>query len=198
MNFNLESEESIVFSIKQLAQTFILHKALKINDALFSFIDVEFYFWHKNHQDEFANSVPHNRQFGDLEAHRYGIDVSLGNDINTGIGGMLICSLYDTSNMAVIEKSKIRCAILNSLNIGRNTIDIVDCSNDFKDVFQSKRMNLGSPNSPNKIRYAEAHYKFIVKDANIFRRYKNKEVIIKNSNLTEEDSLKLLNYKLSK
>lgn len=193
------NEQAISDSLLDLAEDLILNKALLVNDALFSFIDIEIYYWHLNHQDGYAKGVKHNRPFGEFEMHQYGIDLSLGNNEQEGMGGILIRAIYDFKTGERYQKSEVKQIIFNNLHIGENTIRIVNRKMPWKKFFQSKRLHLGEhANEQNKIRYKDALYRFLAFDVQLFRNFKGKEQVIRESNLSDSNKVLLLNYTLRK
>jgi hypothetical protein len=190
------SKSTIEASLAAIAQDLIINKAIKINERTFSFIDIEVYFWHKNHRDDFATGVKHCKAFGELEAHRYGIDISLGNQVNGGFGGMLIYGLFDNDNNEVIQKPSVHRTLFNSLRLSDNKIEFIEHRNRWDKTFRSKRNNLGKADKDkNKKIYAEYLYKFLAWDTQLFTSYKGKERMIENSNLCVKDKNKFLGYK---
>lgn len=193
------NEQAISDSFLYLAEDLILNKALSVNDTLFSFIDIELYYWHPNHQDVYARGVKHTRPFGEFEMHQYGIDLSLGNNEQEGMGGILIRGVYDLKTGMRYSKSEVKQVIFNSLYLGENTIRIVDKKMPWKKIFQSTRLHLGEhANVQNKTRYKDALYRFLAFDYNLFRNFKGKEQIIRESNLNDIDKTSLLDYTLRK
>ena len=93
IQINTTSELTIKDSLESIANDLILNKAIRINDFVFSLIDLEIYYWQEKHQDDFAKGVNHNKAIGELEAHRYGIDISLGNTYKDDFGQKNI--MYD-------------------------------------------------------------------------------------------------------
>lgn len=193
------NEQAISNSFLNLADDLILNKALSVNDTLFSFIDIEIYYWHPNHQDDYARGIKHNRPFGEFEMHQYGIDLSLGNNEQEGMGGILIRGVYDLKTGKRYSKSEVKQAIFNSLHFGENAIRIVDKKTPWKKIFQSKRLHLGEhANEQNKTRYKDAPYRFLAFDDKLFRNFKGKEQVVSESNLSDSDKVLLLNYSLRK
>jgi len=172
-----------------------LHKALKINDCIFSIIDCEVYYWHSNHPDKYAEGVPHNKPTGELEAHRYGIDLSLGNKKGEEYGGILICGLHEKDK--IYDKNMVKNVIFNSLKYGDNKIELVDIPKEWTNYFQSKRLILGQADCSEKVRFVNEKYKFLANHMSLFKTYKGKESIFRHSNLRTADIESLLGYKLT-
>ena len=191
------SKELIIKSFDGIAKDLILNRAISVNGYLFSFIDIEFYYHHENHPDGYT--MKHNRPKGELEIHRYGIDLSLGKTGADGFGGILLCGLYDLREKIPIPKPQVIREIFNQMKMGGNTLELVVNKSPWNDVFKSKRQNLGDPgNEKNKLDYANFLYKYFAKDERILKDYKGKENILRSSELSEEEIEKLIKYKLKK
>ena len=76
-NIITSSDAAIIQSLKQITVDLITGHKLSVNNYIFSFIDLEIYFYHDLHPDEYALSIDHSRPFGELDIHDYGVDVSL-------------------------------------------------------------------------------------------------------------------------
>ncbi|HOZ14766.1 MAG TPA: hypothetical protein PK784_08265 [Tenuifilaceae bacterium] len=191
------SRESIVESLENFAKDLILNKVIIINDSKFSIIDIEIYYWYKNHPDEYAKGVEHTRPFGEFEMHRYGVDISLGNNENVGFGGALIRGLYDLNELKPIKKTDVVRSIFNKLALGSNRFELITEKTPWIEIFRSKRLNLGVPDDAKSI-FFDAPYKFMAKDVSIFKNYPDKEQIFKSSNLKDSDLKDLLGYTLKR
>jgi hypothetical protein len=191
------SKELIIKSFDDIAKDLILNRAISVNDYLFSFIDIEFYYHHENHPDGYT--MKHNRPKGELEIHRYGIDISIDKTGEDGYGGILLCGLYDLRERITIPKPQVIREIFNQMIMGENKLELVEFKSPWNDVFKSKRQNLGNPgNDPNKQDYVNSLYKYFAKDEGILKDYKGKETILRSSELSEEEIEKLIKYKLKK
>ncbi len=191
------SKDSIIESFDRIAKDLILHRAISVNGYQFSFIDIEFYYHHENHPDGYT--LKHDRPKGELEIHRFGIDLSLGKTGEDGYGGVLICGLYDRSSKKPIPKPQVIRELYNQIKMGENKLELVEIKPLWNDVFKSKRQNLGDPgNEKNRQDYAKSLYKFFVKDEEILKNYKGKEAILRSSELREEEIEKLIKYKIKK
>ncbi|UBM61545.1 hypothetical protein LA303_08965 [Candidatus Sulfidibacterium hydrothermale] len=182
-----------------IAKDLLLHRQLKINNSFFSLIDIEIYYWHKLHQDDYAKGVDHKRPYGQLEMHRYGIDFSLGNNKDEGFGGILFRGLYDFSANTIIKKSHIVKTIFNQFVLGeKNSFELVEKNVPWQNVFVSERLNLGNADVRNKKQFVKRKYKYLAKDKRIFKKYEDKEKIFKNSDLSNEEIKQILGYSISK
>lgn len=197
MNFtiNTDSFESVQESFSLIANELINKYELKINDKTYQFVDVEFYFFSNVHKDGFT--MRHNKELGEFEAHRYGVDISLGNS-KDAFGGILLKSLL--SGTRIISKSQIKNEIINNFQIGQNRIEIRKKQNSAeKKLIQTEREKLGKVDiSKNKDeRFKKAKYRFILTDKELFRKVKGKESLLRKSNLTSSQIQELIGYKLS-
>lgn len=191
------SKDSIIESFDRIAKDLILNKAISVNGYQFSFIDIEFYYHHENHPDGYT--MNHNRPKGELEIHRYGIDLSLGKIGDDGYGGILLCGLYNLENGKPIQKPQIIRELFNQMKMGENKLELVEFKSPWSGIFKSKRQNLGNPgNNPNRQDYVNSLYKYFAKDEGILKDYKGKEAILRSSELSEEEIEKLIKYKLKK
>jgi len=168
---------------------------LKINDKIYKFIDIEFYFFNKHHKDGYV--LEHKRKIGEFEAHKYGVDISLGNS-KESYGGILIKALKDEDNNIII-KSKIKNTIINNLIISKNIISLVKKIKTTQyELIRTSRDKLGkievSKNKTNH--YKSAKYRYVIYDSELFKSYKGKENILHNSDLDRSDIIDLLGYEL--
>ncbi len=198
MQINKTSIDSIIQSLDSIANDLILNKVISINDSLFSLIDLEVYYWHDLHQDDYARGVKHLKPKGEFEAHRYGIDLSLGNQLDIEFGGILICGLYDIKTKRVLSKTEVKNTLFNQFNLGDNKFELVTSKTPWNATFKSQRMNLGNAKSDNHTRFENSFYKFIAKDAILFKNYKGKETIFRNSDLANDEIEKMVGYKLKR
>ncbi|NOQ27607.1 MAG: hypothetical protein GQ564_19770 [Bacteroidales bacterium] len=198
LQINKTSKEKIVESLELIAKELILNRLIIVNKSKFSLIDIELYYWHNFHKDDYAKGIKHTRPFGDFELHRYGIDISLGNAKNNDFGGILIRGLYDIDKKEVLSKSKVVKSLFNQLVQGNNHFELVKEKTPWKSTFNSKRLNLGQSDNPNKSEYFNMPYKYLAKDPKLFETYPDKEIILRDSNLNESEIKSLLGYNLSK
>jgi hypothetical protein len=142
--------------------------------------------------------MPHIQPIGEFELHRYGIDISLGNEAND-YGGILIRGLWDFTKEAVIKKSEVVRSLFNNLMIGDNKIELVTKSNPWLKVFKSTRINLGSPDTDSDRNvYHSALYKYMPADKAIMSKYPDKERILLNSDLSPAEISQLIGYNLNR
>ena len=196
LKINTDSKKEIINSLEEIALDIITNRKIVINESKYSFIDIEFYFWHSNHQDEYT--LDHNRRpKGEFEIHRFGVDISLG-DSKSEYGGILIRGLYDENNKKVIPKSHIVKELYNQFVIGKNNrFDLIKEKSQWNDIFSTKRLNLGKADTK-KEKFVDKDYRFLANDMMIFKKYPNKEAIFKNSNLNDQDIEELLGYKIKR
>jgi hypothetical protein len=198
LQINKTSKEKIIESLELIAKELILNRLIIVNKTKFSLIDIEIYYWHNFHKDDYAKGIKHTRPFGEFELHRYGIDISLGNNKNNDFGGILIRGLYDIDKEEVLSKSKVVKTIFNQLVQGSNHFELVKGKTPWVSTFNSKRLNLGQSENPNKIEYINMPYKILAKDPLLFKSYPDKEIIFRESNLNELEIKSILGYNLSK
>lgn len=191
------SKDSIIESFNRIAKDLILNRAISVNGYQFSFIDIEFYYHHENHPDGYT--LKHDRPKGELEIHRFGIDLSLGKTEENGYGGILICGLYDLQNSHPIQKAQVIRELFNKIKMGENKVELVEIKPLWNDVFKSKRQHLGNPGTEiNKSDFVNSLYKYVARDETLLKDYRGKEAILRSSELNEEDIEKLIKYKLKK
>ena len=204
-NMNMEiikdSKESIMESLDAIANDLIKNKALIINDAIYSIIDLEIYYWHHLHPDNYTND--HIRPIGEFELHRYGVDLSLGNQDEVDFGGILIRGLFDIKKYSycpksecVITKSDVVRTIYNNICIGHNRFELIDYKTPWTNVFQSVRINLSDDS--NKEKYKKSPYKYLAKDKELYLKYPKKEKIFTDSILSKEEKNNFIGYNLIK
>lgn len=192
------SKESIKASLNRICEDLICNKLFVINQYSFSFIDIEVYYWNVLHKDEYANGVDHHRPLGEFELHRYGIDLSLGNNFGVDFGGILIRGLYDHQKNEVVKKPDVVKVIYNQIIQGSNHFGIVDYKTPWNEVFRSTRLNLGKADGEDKANFFDAKYKFLAKNKKLFEKYPDKETILRNSELSDEEVKNVLGYNLTR
>jgi hypothetical protein len=190
------SLNSVVKSFAAIANKLINEYVLVINNNEYQFIDIEFYYFCYTHIDGFT--MIHEKPIGQIEAHKYGVDISLGNKPDC-YGGILIKSLLH--NNKVISKSKIKNEIINGLQMNENIIKIKEKQkHSGYQLIETTRDNLGVIDSTNNrtFEFKNAKYRFIVSDRDIFSKISGKEKTLKSSDLSSEQIQKLLGYNLQK
>lgn len=199
MNINNESKETIVQSLERIAEEMILNRMIVVNNRKFSIIDVEVYYWHDKHPDNYAKGVKHTRQLGEFELHRYGIDISLGQDENEEFGGILLRGLYDMDKQLTIKKSEIVKSIFNSFKLGNNNFELITEKSPWVEVFKTTRLNLGKK-AGEKFDFSNKKYRFLAKskENKLYEKYPNKEEIFRNSNLCCGEIKQMLGYNLTR
>jgi hypothetical protein len=150
------------------------------------------------HPDEYALSIEHTRNLGELEIHDYGIDFSLGKDRFVGCGGILIRGLYDEKEKKIVNKPYVVASIFNKIAQGSNTLRFIAEPTIWTRYFSTQRLNLGSAYSERKKEFCNANYRYLAKDKVIFTHYPDKEKIFKYSDLKDEEIKELLDYNLTR
>jgi len=88
LNIDATSHESIQCSFDRIASDILLNWQLKVNESLFSFTEIEFYYFHKGIHEDNATHI-HNYNRGLWRFHNQGLDITLqSSDISDG--GILI------------------------------------------------------------------------------------------------------------
>lgn len=93
LNLNIVtiSQQSIQYSFENIAKDLILNWQLKINDSLFTFTEIEFYYFHKGiHEDNAAHE--HEYDQGLWRFHSQGLDITFQSS-EISDGGILIRGL---------------------------------------------------------------------------------------------------------
>lgn len=191
------NKDSIIESFDRIAKDLILNRAISVNGSRFSFFDIEFYYHHENHPDGYT--MRHIRPKGELEIHRFGIDLSLGKSGEDGYGGVLICGLYDLTSDKPIQKPQVIRELYNQIKMGENKLELVEIKSPWNDVIKSRRQHLGDPgNDRNKQDFVNSSYKYVARDEKLLREYKGKETILRSSELSEKEIQGLIKYRLKK
>lgn len=163
---------------------------LKINEFEYSFFDIEFYYNHPSHQDGYA--LEHTIQTGQLRAHQFGIDISLGHGENFW-GGILIRGLI--LNDIIYKKSSVKGQIMNSFRMGKNEMELIPKLDTKLDFFRSVRSKLGKPDNNTKMpEMFAAKYRYVIKDSKYL--VNGKEELLAKSDLPLEIQDQLRGYKL--
>lgn len=195
MNIDTSSSSTILASLNKIAESLILEKRILINHSEYAIIDLEIYYHHQQyHSDNYA--MKHNKGIGEFVFHRYGIDISLGNN-DESYGGILIRGLYDYQKHSVINKSEVVRTLFNNLNFGDNKVGLISKLNAWSKILKSKRLNLGSPGDDHlKQKFYNELYKFMPADKSLLAKYPDKERILRDSNLSVSEIYELLGYNL--
>ncbi len=194
---NDSNYQTVVQSFDRIARELFFNYSLKINDEMIEFIDLEFYFYSKNHPD--TKTLSHKKETGELEAHRFGIDISLfrgEKNKDELYGGILIRAVRIKGKNELIKKSNLVLRrIFNTLKIGKNIVEFVEDKKTQKEILKIKRNLSSGYGDP---AFSEAPYRFIIKDPSIIKLLNGKEKIIKETDLSQQEVVSLLGYKLSR
>ena len=150
MNWSINPKE-VEESFDRIAKSLLQEYVIVINDKEFRLTEIEFYFFHPDHQDNYTHV--HRQKEGAWRFHNQGLDITLqGNKEQDG--GILIRGLKH--DKYVNGPGRIIRALFE--NFGK-----VDSSNIIqlnKITKQDKQIIKTFRHLPNKIEYAEFHHKY--------------------------------------
>lgn len=180
---NEDSEATIIESFKRLAKNLLLEYELHITGSRYQIVDIEFYYYNPEvHPDGFT--MLHYLGKGLLEAHRYGVDITLKNTLqDKSYGGLLIRGLRNVKSGEIIRQSHVKNLIINSANASGD-IFYKFVSRDepiVKKILATTRPTLGEKKEK-KNKYRDALYHFVLQDQKVFENYdKKKEEVIRHA-----------------
>ncbi len=134
--------------------------AIQTHNALYRFIEIEFYWNSPNHVDNSTYQRKYvNPKAGDWFFHYSGVDIALKNEQTGGYGGILIRSIYDI-NKNLIFKGPMVCAmkLFSETNAFSESIKTKIVNNIFEKskISKSNRIGLGEnakENGTDKLNY---------------------------------------------
>ncbi len=143
LNINNETEEEF----KTIARMLFDNFAIQTHNALYRFVEVEFYWNSPNHIDNSTYQRKHvDPKAGDWFFHYSGVDIALKNEQTGGYGGILIRSIYDI-NKKTIVKGPMVCAmkLFSETNAFTESIKtkIVSYTFEKSDISERPRVGLG-------------------------------------------------------
>lgn len=191
INISITDPFNPICSFDRIANDLFNKTILKINENKFHFFDIEFYYFHPTHKDGYA--LPHTTSAGELRAHQFGIDISLGfTDISWG--GILIRGLI--LNDTLYKKSEVRGQIMNSFRMGKNEMEFITKPDLKLEPFRSVRCKLGKLDTVyNKTQeMIDAKYRYVIKESKYL--INGKEELLANSDLPLDIQDQLRGYKL--
>lgn len=193
IDINNKSKETVKESFDKIARHIFNEIRLRINNELFEIVDIEFYYFSREHKDSYA--LKQEIKKGELYSHKYGIDISLTSD-RSMFGGILIKGVINIGK-GFLNKSKFKNTIINNLKIGTNEIEWLNGKYYEFDFINTVRENLGKPlENKDKLEFKEAKYRYIRKDKVVFDNLKGKEFVLRNSNIEIENWKLFLGYEL--
>lgn len=202
VEFQLD-ENNIENEFKRLANLILLEKSLKINNTLFWFTEIEFYYYCDIHQDAFTHQ--HNESAKKWRFHNQGFDITLKGD--SGFGGILIRGvehddpIKDKKDRFINGPRKVLFEIMKYLNPVDQPLNYFGLINSNKrdlQVFRAFRHGLNSPNPELKSDkpefYKTVNYRFIVNPR--MNQFNDRERIARSFN-DSKLSFDFLGYTLS-
>lgn len=199
MNFFI-SEENIPLTFEAIAKQLISGYALVVNEAIFRFTELEFYYFSESHPDGFTHL--HSEEAGKWRFHNSGLDITLRG--SAGYGGILIRGIRRYQHK---EESYINGPRRVLFEIGKylNVVTAPDNSFGIRksdrldiELFQTYREGLGQPvqGCPEPDKFREARYRFLIAPHNFQPGHlAGKEKIARSFN-DPEQSLRFLKYEL--
>ena len=159
MNLEIDNNK-IEESFDRIAKDILTQKALFVNETIFRFTEIEFYYYYKGiHDDEYTHE--HSRNAGEWRLHKQGFDITLaGNDISDGgilIRGVLIDSEYINGPLKTLG------AILQTFGKVTENTSLIIKDGEYRSIEIIKTFR----HLPNKIRYEKFHnklYRYICDD----------------------------------
>ena len=158
---NLEiNNNNIEESFDRIAKEILTQKALFVNEKVFRFTEIEFYYYYEGiHNDEYTHK--HKRKVGEWRLHNQGIDITFeGTDISDGgilVRGVLINGKYINGPLLTIR------AIFEAFEKVTNITSFVLNDSETRNVDIIKTFR----HLPNKIVHEEFHnklYRYISDD----------------------------------
>ncbi|SHF51783.1 hypothetical protein [Dysgonomonas macrotermitis] len=162
MNFEIDNA-AIEASFDRIAKEILTQKALYVNETVFRFTEIEFYYFNEGHHpDEYTHE--HNRIGGEWRYHNQGIDITLGSNDTTD-GGILIRGVCFNGKY-VNGPRKIWQSIFEAFGkvTSPTTFQLKDGEKRDIEIIRTFRQ------LPNKIEYPEflnKHYRYLVELDNL-------------------------------
>jgi hypothetical protein len=143
LNIKTETDEEFA----NIAQTLFDNYAIKTQNTIFRFVEIEFYWQSINHSDGSTYERKYvNPKTGDWFFHYSGVDIALRNDEVKGYGGVLIRSIIDV-NTKVIYKGPMICSmkLFSETNAFEESIktQIIKYDPIISKLIKSERIGLG-------------------------------------------------------
>lgn len=195
LKINNYSEEYVKKSFDRIADDLINKYSLKTGKTHINFIDFEFFYKCKNHQDVYTYN--HKMPIEKLRAHKYGVDISLGFGDN-GYGGILLrgIEMVNKKERVYIYKPHITRELFNALSTN-SKYNFVKKNEQIKEYIKTIRI-LGNADTENKRKFKNAKYRYIVLCKRFWKDIKWKENLMRNSNLSEKEIKKFMGYTIKK
>ncbi len=190
---DMKKQEDIETQFGKIASFILTRTVLNVNNILYRFTDLEFYFYQKGiHEDIYAHNHSEQLKFGKWYFHASGIDITIGNE-NGIYGGILIrgivrLSKNDITDFQSFDGNSIDRPIIVKTEVCKNLNGPFDrTSNVFnleiihpetsinkeEYVVKTNRINLNPERDPDQ-NFSEKKYRFV-----LVPRYKNLNFINK-------------------
>ncbi|MDR2947589.1 MAG: hypothetical protein LBV71_00115 [Prevotella sp.] len=175
---NLEvNPQAIEQSFDRIAKELLIENALYINDKVFRFTEIEFYYYNEEfHPDKYTHE--HSLKEGQWRFHNQGIDITFNSDDNLQIDGGILIRGVLLDKKYINGPRKIITAFFEAFgNITDNTNFILK-SSEKRDVEIIKTFR----QLPNKIEYPiyhEKHYRYIAEIEKVKISSSIKDAILK-------------------
>ena len=164
LNIIKETEEEFETIACNLFDNF----AIQTHNALYRFVEIEFYWNSPNHIDNSTYQRKYvDPKSGDWFFHYSGVDIALKNEKTGGYGGILIRGIYDI-NQKIIYKGPLVCAmkLFSETNAFTEYIKtkVIAYTFEKSSILKSERVGLGQnakENGANKL-----NYRFIIDPKN--------------------------------
>ena len=199
------NEDQIEASFRNIANTLLLEKGLQVNNALFRFTEIEFYYNCPEHKDEFTHA--HEMETGRWRFHNQGFDITLKGE--TGYGGILIRGVNNSLKALGDEQKYVNgprrvlfeiFKHLAPVETTKNKLGIVDTERLTTKVFETYREGLGETEHTHQLTgksFKEIDYRFIVEPQRFDKKqFSGAEKIARRFN-NAELAFAFLGYKLS-
>jgi hypothetical protein len=194
------SEESVRQSFDRIAALLFSQSLFQVNDLLVFPVDIEFYLFDNESHHTDPYTLKHLRAPGELEAHWYGLDISLGNEPDF-YGGILLKGLWHAEveitghlqkedvKRRLIAKPAVIPAVLNALKNGENSICWEFTASRRLDFFRTTRnISMPAENDNAKKRFYGVRYRYLIKNPGFLMHMEGKEEIYRNSDLPKDES----------
>jgi hypothetical protein len=149
---------------EKIAQILFDTCAIKTHNAIYRFVEIEFYWKSSSHQDNSTYKRIHvNPKSGDWFFHYSGVDIALANETG-GFGGILIRSIYDVEKKKLI-KGPMVCAmkLFSETNAFSQSIKTQIVPHEFKKSTIEKKHRIGMGENAKENGFDKRNYAFIIK-----------------------------------
>lgn len=159
---------------RKIAESLMRGHALQLNDEIFEFTDIEFYYQSEIHKDINTHAKPGQTTCGELFFNGYGVDITFGDSAKGIYGGILLRGLRNTRTgaftckpMAVLEQ--VMRSIGSVFTVDKK-IGIIAFRGNEEEVVASRRLRLSKEDETNErpyrfLTYLIAEHKFDNKEA---------------------------------